>query len=395
MVRRGLIAGAIVAVLVIAVAVQYSRPVAAVEGRPVPPRAPALAARQLPCPNPGIAAAQVDDSGYFGTCGSAAGPQRMYSTAKLMTALEIVRDHPLAPDQAGPEVTLTQADADRTSQEQSAGESVVQIAAGEQLSELQLLQGLLIPSANNFAEILAGWDAGSVSAFVAKMNADAGRQFPKGGLHFADPSGVEDQTTGLPFGLLQLGYAAMQDPVLSRIVGMRTADLPVAGTVYNVDTQLDHDGVVGIKTGSDPHGQASFVGMTLRQVAGQPVAIYTAVMGVADLPTAFADTANLANAIAAELVAWRISARQTAAEYDAPWGARVEAAPATSCTLVLWPGLRPRVSYALQPVGAGAPAGASAGRLEISDGVRGCELRLVTTSPLSQPGRRYRLTRGF
>ena len=52
-------------------------------------------------------------------------------------------------------------------------ESVVPIAAGEQLTERQALQALLLPSANNIAAVLARWDAGSTDGFVARMNATA------------------------------------------------------------------------------------------------------------------------------------------------------------------------------------------------------------------------------
>jgi serine-type D-Ala-D-Ala carboxypeptidase (penicillin-binding protein 5/6) len=49
----------------------------------------------------------------------------------------------------------------------------VSIAAGEQLTERQALQALLLPSANNIAAVLARWHPGSVDRFVARMNAAA------------------------------------------------------------------------------------------------------------------------------------------------------------------------------------------------------------------------------
>ena len=41
------------------------------------------------------------------------------------------------------------------------------VVAGELLTERQLLQGMMLPSANNFAETLARWDAGTIDKFVA------------------------------------------------------------------------------------------------------------------------------------------------------------------------------------------------------------------------------------
>ena len=49
----------------------------------------------------------------------------------------------------------------------------VLVRPGEVLTERQVLEGMLVHSANNLADTLACWDAGSLPAFVAKMNATA------------------------------------------------------------------------------------------------------------------------------------------------------------------------------------------------------------------------------
>src|SRR5256714_5055298 len=95
------------------------------------------------------------------------------SVAKVMTAYVVLRDHPLQPGEDGPTITLTDADVADTERRRRQQESVVSVVAGEQLTELQALQALLLPSANNIAAVLAHWDAGSASRFVARMNATA------------------------------------------------------------------------------------------------------------------------------------------------------------------------------------------------------------------------------
>ena len=64
------------------------------------------------------------------------------------------------------------------------------MAAGESLTELQALEGLLIPSGNNLAVLLADWDAGSTDAFVAKMNS-AAQTLGLTSSHFVDVSGLD------------------------------------------------------------------------------------------------------------------------------------------------------------------------------------------------------------
>src|ERR671937_1360406 len=58
------------------------------------------------------------------------------SLAKVMTAYLVLRDHPLGPGQDGPTITLTDADVADTDRRRRQEESVVSIAAGEQLTEL-------------------------------------------------------------------------------------------------------------------------------------------------------------------------------------------------------------------------------------------------------------------
>src|ERR687885_504740 len=115
------------------------------------------------------------------------------SVAKVMTAYLVLRDHPLRPGQDGPTITLTDADVADTERRRRQQESVVSIAAGEQLTERQALLALLLPSANNIAAVLARWDAGSVDRFVARMNTAA---WSLGMSHtrYTDPSSHENAT---------------------------------------------------------------------------------------------------------------------------------------------------------------------------------------------------------
>jgi D-alanyl-D-alanine carboxypeptidase (penicillin-binding protein 5/6) len=60
---------------------------------------------------------------------------------------------------------------------------------------------------------------------------------------------------------------------------MRTAVLPVAGTVTNTDTLLGHDGFVGIKTGSDQAAGGCFMFEAVRSSHGRNWDIYGVVLG--------------------------------------------------------------------------------------------------------------------
>src|SRR6476660_4956813 len=168
------------------------------------------------------------------------------SVAKVMTAYVVLRDHPLRPGEDGPAITLSDADVADTDRQRRQEESIVSIAAGEQLTERQALQALLLPSANNIAAVLARWDAGSVERFVARMNA-AARSLGMTNTRYTDPSGYDDATVSTAADQVRIVERAMRQPVFASIVATPSATLLFAGTVHNTNTLLGRNGFVGVR----------------------------------------------------------------------------------------------------------------------------------------------------
>src|SRR2546423_14536030 len=109
-----------------------------------------------------------------------------------MTGLIVLEDHKLKKGESGPTITITDADVQSYQSDLQEQQSVVRVVAGEPLTELQLLQGGLIPPANNFAETLARWGASSpasIDPFVAQMKARGAALHPTP-TKFLDVSGA-------------------------------------------------------------------------------------------------------------------------------------------------------------------------------------------------------------
>jgi serine-type D-Ala-D-Ala carboxypeptidase (penicillin-binding protein 5/6) len=200
------------------------------------------------------------------------------SVAKVMTAYLVLRDYPLELGQDGPTITLTDADVADTDRRARQQESVVPVAAGEQLTERQALQALLLPSANNIAAVLARWDAGSTGPFVARMNATA-RSLGMTHTRYTDPSGYDDATVSTAADQVQLVDRAMRLPMFASIVATPSATLPVAGTVHNTDTLLGYGGFVGVKTGSTAAAGGCFAFRAIRWIDGRRTTITGVVLG--------------------------------------------------------------------------------------------------------------------
>jgi D-alanyl-D-alanine carboxypeptidase (penicillin-binding protein 5/6) len=233
------------------------------------------------------------------------------SVAKVMTAYLVLRDRPLRPGQDGPTITLTDADVADTDRRREQQESVVSIAAGEQLTERQALQALLLPSANNIAAVLARWDAGSTDRFVARMNATA-RSLGMTQTRYTDPSGYDDATVSTAADQVRIVDRAMRLPVFASIVATPSAKLPVAGTVHNTNTLLGHDGFVGVKTGSTAAAGSCFAFQAIRFIDAKRTTITGVVLGQ---PGNDQVTAGLA---AAEAMVDRITGQRAVPELPQP-----------------------------------------------------------------------------
>ncbi|HVX43814.1 MAG TPA: D-alanyl-D-alanine carboxypeptidase [Mycobacteriales bacterium] len=205
-------------------------------------------------------------------------PAPIASVAKVMTAYLVLQHHPLAAGAHGPTIGLDADDVADTEDRRGRSESVVSVADGEELTERQALQALLLPSANNIAAVLARWVSGSQGAFVAEMNRTAAA-LGMAQTHYTDPSGFDPGTVSTAADQVLMVQRAMRNPVLAQIVRTPSAELPVEGTVHNTDSLLGHDGFVGVKTGSDDAAGGCFAFRAIRTIDGKRTVITGVVLG--------------------------------------------------------------------------------------------------------------------
>ena len=190
-----------------------------------------------------------------------------------MTAYLTLERYPLSGARDGFTITVTQAQAVA---EDAQDQSVVAVGAGEQLTERQLLEALLIPSGNNIAQMLATQVAGSETGFLAEMNAEA-RALGMDHTIYTDPSGFDPSTVSTAADQLRVFQSAMRFPVFRQIVSMASVTLPVAGTVANFNP-LIAEGYAG-KTGSDSAAGGCLAFFTHVRVSGRLQSAVGVVMG--------------------------------------------------------------------------------------------------------------------
>jgi D-alanyl-D-alanine carboxypeptidase len=170
---------------------------------------------------------------------------RIASLTKMMTALLTVE---AAPPNAS--VLVTKA------AEESSGSKVGVLPLHKHVRLETMLYGLLLPSGNDAAVALAQHVAGSVSAFVRRMNDEAAR-LGMGCTRYSSPSGFFDQGNySCAADLAMLAHVDMAQPRIARIVHTYSAALPfpIKGGklyLYNNNPLLiyRYPGTTGLKTG--------------------------------------------------------------------------------------------------------------------------------------------------
>ncbi|MGC9220741.1 MAG: D-alanyl-D-alanine carboxypeptidase family protein [Solirubrobacteraceae bacterium] len=394
--------GAVVALLAVLVVVQIERGTQPIKATLVLPKAITVAghAPTLPWPKHATAAAAIQGVGSLGGV-RADRVRSLASVAKLFTALVVLKEHPLRPGQSGPTLTVTPADVSKYRLDVRNHDSVVKVTAGEHLTELQALQGMLVPSADNLARLLANWSSGSRASFVHAMNSEATalglRQ-----THLAGPSGLNPHSVGTASDLVKVGEAVMASPVLRQIVSMPQVTLPSAGTVYNFNNVIGRDGIVGIKTGSTLQSGGNFVFAATRNVQGKNVMVIGAVLGstgVDALQNALNTGAKLARvALRAVRRVPVLSTGEAVMKLHAAWGPTVIARTTGSIRLLAVPGEAIRARVVLMSALARGrlhhiAAGERVATVELQVNGHTTRLPVTATGAIATPSLAYKLER--
>jgi D-alanyl-D-alanine carboxypeptidase (penicillin-binding protein 5/6) len=362
-------------------------PVAAVKGDMVSTVHVAASPVVLPWPSTGQAAVAVPSVGIDMPSGPET-PVPIASLTKMMTAYVILHDHPILVGQNGPSITMGQADVDDFDNDTVEDQANAQVSGGEVLTERQLLEGLLVHSANNFADTLARWDAGTTPAFVAKMNSTAvGLGMTQ--THYADASGFDQNSQSTAGDLLKVAAPDMENPAFAGIVKMSSVTLPVAGTISTYTPLLGFQGVIGVKSGFTTASGGCDVVAVVRTVHGQPTLVLGAVTGQTGpnvLAVAGFIALNLANHASSTIGSTPLVRAGEVVAHVSVAGHTVSASAARTADVLSWPGVNAdRVLVDGKAIVAGAKEGHRVGSVVIVLGTQRIVVPVALRGDLPKP----------
>lgn len=362
----------------------------------LPGPSPALA-----WPKSGQAAVEVPGLPPLGSAGTA-NPVPIASLAKIMTAYVLLQDHPLTAGQSGFSLTVSAGDVDAFHSAVAQQQSVVAVAQGETLSEAQLLQALLVASGNNIATTIADYDAGSVTAFVSRMNTVA-KGLGMDHTSYTDPSGVASTTVSTASDQLLLTAKAMDITAFAQVVAMPSVNLPVEGTVPNFNRAVGTGGYIGVKTGStslaggclafanrqtvDGHS-ITILGVVLGQGAGQSG---TAALNAASLDASSALISSIRTALTTRTV---LPAGSVVAVVRNASGSKVRATIASDITTIGFGGTTVPMSVEVRRLGHSLSAGETVASVRLGSDPGGA-VPAVAESGMPSPSWTWRLSHLF
>lgn len=321
-------------------------------------------------------------------------PRPTASVAKVMTALAVLRKKPLKIGETGPVITLTNADVDLYNDYISKDGSVVKVVAGEEITQYQALQAMLLPSANNMADSLTRWAFGSEREYIAYANSLAMSMGMKQ-TTISDASGYSPLTVSTANDLLILARAALNEPVLSEIVSQPSATIPVQGKIENVNWLLGEAGVNGIKTGNTDEAGGCFMVSAQRTLQnGDTKTVIAVILGAPSRNKAINDSKPLLSSIEKNFIPITVVKKnQVVGYYTMSWSNNVQAIAAKDVTVTAWRGAKLKPIIDMTDLNIPAAAGSTIGTISVKGQLQKSDIVLATnaiTPPLS-----WRLQRAY
>lgn len=318
-------------------------------------------------------------------------PRRIASITKLVTVLVGLEAAPVEAGTAGPIYTVTEADAALVDEVLAQDGTFAPAPIGLELTTRQLLDLILVPSANNYAIAYARWVFGSDEAFIAAAN-DWLDRHELGGINIVEPTGLSDDNTATASEVLRLARLALADPLVAEIVSQSVIVIPELGEITTTNRLLGEPGVIGVKTGTTFPSGYSLAAAQRETATGRDLVAIAVTLDRDDADARANDTrAALAALGATPQTLTLIEADEQVGTVVTWQGERVDLVTASRAETALVPGetATRTIQLASPPIGA---AGQQAGSVAVTSPSGEEQVPIVTAAATLEPDFWWQLT---
>lgn len=204
------------------------------------------------------------------------------SLTKLITALAVLEKAPITPGEKGDMITLTAQDEQYYWDYIAIEGTVTAVTAGQQISQYETLQTILLASSNNMSDTLVDYYFDSKEEYINYAN----NLLEEMGLIYTevvDTTGFSPENVSTPTEQLLIGKKSLENAVIAEIVAQKDATVSVAGEIPNYNALIDLPYVTGLKPGlTDEAGYCLLFSMDTPNSEGEIVTTIGVVMGMRD-----------------------------------------------------------------------------------------------------------------
>ncbi|MFT4213751.1 MAG: D-alanyl-D-alanine carboxypeptidase [Microbacterium sp.] len=338
-------------------------------------------------PDDGSAAVAVE--GFDTVPASTTKTAPIASITKLVTVLMALEEMPLELGEDGDEFAFTYSDRQTYYNYLYSDESALDVPVGGTLTEYELLQGILIGSAGNYADRLAStfWPTDAVFAAAAEEWLD---RHGLAEVTVVGPTGISAKNKADPASVIALAEIALDNPVIAEIVATKSVTLPGAGKIENTNELLKDDGVVGVKTGS-LSGQYNLVAAKDIAVGEQTVRVYAVTLTQPTEDARADETARLLDEVSDEVAPVTLAAETRVGTVTTPWGATADIVTDADASVILWDGATATTATTLS-LGDARTADQAVGSLTITGPLDAQTVGAHLTADIPDPDAWWRLT---
>lgn len=281
-------------------------------------------------------------------------PRVLASITKVITALVVLDAYPIAEGASGASITLSAADSALPARYRALNGTVAPAPQGAVVSQRQVIELMIVPSANNYAETLAVWAFGSMNDYLSAARdwlSDQGLDE----ITIGDAAGFSLSNTGTPRELVELARIALENEVIASAAALPSVTVPGIGTFETTNLALGTAGVTGIKTGTlDGYGANLLFASTVA-VGDESTDVVGVVLGLRDQEAVAAAVTTLVTTAADDFaVVSLIEPGTTVATYSSPWGDSARLVAGESDPVLVWGAASSRVLIDAPPLVVGS-----------------------------------------
>jgi D-alanyl-D-alanine carboxypeptidase (penicillin-binding protein 5/6) len=355
------------------------------------PTVPSPAAAALDLPTAGSAGIALRDSTTLLGSEGNQGTVPIASITKVITALVLLDAKPIEAGESGPNITVSATDVELLQATMAEGGSYELLSEGQVFSEHDMIEIMLVVSANNYAQTLTNWAFGSQAAYLTAAHSFL-QSHGLTATTVADSSGLDPGSSSSVPDLLAIANLALDNPVLAAIVSTQQADFSQVGTVVNSNKLLGQYGISGIKTGTTDEAGYCLLFTSTFTVADHTFTLVGVVLGEPSSDALYDAVARLlTSAQKGYSEVNLVKSGDVLGNVTTAWGEASPVVATADASAVVWSNAPISSTITTAPVTVG-DSGSQVGTIEFTVNGSTISVPLALESPLTDPGAWWKLT---